>query len=217
MNRMITVKGTGNVSVKPDLIVITMILESQHRDYNKTMELAAESVKMQQDAIISAGFDKKDLKTTNFNIDTHYESYHDKNDNYKSRFDGYICEQGLKLEFDFDTEVLSKVLTAIAKASTDPQLNIQFSVKDKAAVSEELLISATENAKHKAEILAKASDVILGHLISIDYNWGELHLYSQTRYDISNCMDMMSSSSAPDIEPDNIDVSDTVSFVWEIK
>jgi len=217
MNRMITVKGTGNISVKPDLIVITMNLESQNHDYNKNMEIATASVKVLQDAIISAGFDKKDLKTTNFNIDTHYESYHDKNDNYKSRFDGYICEQGLKLEFDFDTEVLSKVLTAIAKAPTDPQFNIQFSVKDKAAVSEELLISATENAKHKAEILAKASDVILGHLISIDYNWGELHLYSQTRYKLNYMSMKMTPSYAPDIEPDDINVSDTVSFVWEIK
>lgn len=217
MNRMITVKGSGNVSIRPDLIVITMNLESQNRDYNKTMELAAESIKMQQDAIISAGFDKQDLKTTNFNIKTHYRSYRDKNDNYKSRFDGYICEQGLKLEFDFETEVLSKVLTAIAKAPTDPQFNIQFSVKDKAAVCEELLISATENAKRKAEILAKAAGVTLGDLISIDYNWGELHLYSRTRFDISKCMVKMSPSSAPVIEPEDINVSDTVSFVWEIK
>ncbi|MHC1731948.1 MAG: SIMPL domain-containing protein [Bacteroidales bacterium] len=217
MKRTITVKGTGNVSVKPDLIVITLNLESQQRDYDKAMKIATESVKALQDAIQSVGFDKKDLKTTNFNIRTHYENYRDKDNNYKSKFDGYICEQGLKLEFEFDTTVMSKVLTTIAKAPTDPQLNIQFSVKDKAAVSEGLLISATENAKRKAEILAKASGVTLGDLINIDYNWGELHLYSQTRYDMEEkCMEM-SSSCAPDIEPDDIDVSDTVSFVWEIK
>lgn len=29
MNRLITVKGTGSVSVKPDLIIITMNLESE--------------------------------------------------------------------------------------------------------------------------------------------------------------------------------------------
>lgn len=218
MNRMITVKGTGKVSVKPDLIVITMNLESQQRDYDKTMELAAESVKVLQDAIQSVGFDKKDLKTTYFNIKTHYESYRDKNNNYKSKFDGYICEQGIKLEFDFDTVVLSKVLTAIANATTDPQLNIQFSVKDQAAVSEDLLISATENAKRKAGILAKASNVTLGDLINIDYNWGELHLFSQTSFALEEkCMSYMALSYAPDIEPDDIDVSDTVSFVWEIK
>lgn len=217
MNRIITVKGTGNVKVKPDLIVITMSLESIHLDYNRTMKLAAEAVEGLLKAIQSLGFVKTDLKTTNFNISTHYESYRDNDNNYKSKFDGYLCEQGLKLEFDFDTEMLSKVLTTISKANIEPRLNIQFSVKDKDAVSEELLFSATENAKRKAEILAKASGVILGDLISIEYNWGELHLYSQTRFAMEDQLMKLSESSAPSIEPEDIDVSDTVSFVWEIK
>lgn len=218
MNRLITVKGTGNVSVKPDLIIITMDLESHRYHYKRTMQLATDSVNALQEAIQSAGFDKSDLKTTNFNVSTHYKSYRDKDDNYKSKFGGYICEQSLKLEFDFDTRVMEKILTAIAKAPVDPQLDTRFSVKDKAAINEELLINATKNAKRKAEILAKASSVTLGSLVSIDYNWGELHLYSPTRYDMGiRCMSTNDESYAPNIEPDNINVSDTVTFVWQIK
>lgn len=217
MTRMITVKGTGNVSAKPDLIVITATLESHRYDYDETMELAAKSIADLQTAIQIAGLEKKDLKTTSFHIRTHYESYRDKDNNYKSKFDGYLCEQGLKLEIDFDTVIMSKVLSAIAKSPTDPHnLNIHFSVKDKNAISEDLLISATENAKRKAEILAKASGVTLGQLINIDYNWGELHLFSPTNYEADvKCMSLPSFST-PDIEPDDIDVSDTVTFVWEI-
>ena len=106
MNRLITLKGTGNISVKPDLIIITMDLESHKYDYEETMQLATESVNILQNAIETAGFDKNELKTTNFNIRTNYKNYRDKNDNYKEKFDGYICKQGLKLEFDFNTEVL---------------------------------------------------------------------------------------------------------------
>ena len=217
MNRLITVKGTGNVSVKPDLIIITMNLESQQLEYDQTMQFAADSVNIITSAIESIGFDKKDLKTTSFNVRTHYESYRDKDNNYKSKFDGYVCEQGLKLEFDFEPKVMSDVLSAIAKTSVNPKLNIQFSVKDKDAVSEELLAQATENARKKAEILSKASGVDLGKLINIDYNWGELHLYSPTRYDMEDRCMVMESSYAPEIEPDDINASDTVTFVWEIK
>lgn len=217
MNRIITVKGTGNVKVKPDLIVITLSLESLHLDYSKTMKLAAEAVEELQKAIGSVGFDRTELKTTNFNISTHYESYRDRDNNYKSKFDGYLCEQGLKLEFDFDNEIMSKVLTSISKVKSEPRLNIQFSVKDKDAVNEALLVNATNNAKRKAEILAKASDVLLGDLLSIEYDWGELHLYSQTRYAMEDQMMKLSESSAPSIEPEDIEVSDTVSFVWEIR
>jgi uncharacterized protein YggE len=81
---------------------------------------------------------------------------------------------------------------------------------------EELLIRATENARRKAEVLARASNVTLGDLISIDYNWGDLYLYSNTSYMMeNNCLAFK--TSAPDIEPDDIEVSDTVTFVWEIK
>lgn len=216
MNRNITVKGTGNVSVKPDLIIITMNLESQKMDYNQTMQLAADSLNTITLAIESMGFDKKDLKTTRFSVNTHYRSYRDNDNNYKSKFDGYICEQGLKLEFDFDSKLLSDVLTAIAKTSVNPRLNIQFSVKDKDAVNEALLVEATKNAREKAEILAKASGVVLGKLISVDYNWGEIHLLSPTRYEMEDRSLLMKSSESITIEPDDISASDSVTFVWEI-
>ena len=40
---------------------------------------------------------------------------------------------------------------------------------------------------------------------------------SPTRYDMEDRCMVMAESCSPDIEPDDIDVSDTVSFVWEIK
>lgn len=44
MNRFIAVKGTGGVSVKPDLIIISMDLESHQYNYEETMKLATESI-----------------------------------------------------------------------------------------------------------------------------------------------------------------------------
>lgn len=77
MNRLITVKGTGKLSIKPDLIIITMELESHRYDYEETLKHATKSINTLQETIQSVGFDKKDLKTTDFNVNTHYESYRD--------------------------------------------------------------------------------------------------------------------------------------------
>lgn len=55
--------------------------------------------------------------------------------------------------------------------------------------------------------------------MSIDYNWGELNVFSRTRYEIEDgIMPLMATSecSVPEIEPDDIDVRDTVTFIWEI-
>ena len=143
----------------------------------------------------------------------------DENGNYKQIFVGYRVTHGLKLEFDFDSQRLSKVLGAIAVCIAEPELNVQFTVKDKEAVDAAMLQSACANAQAKAEILTKASGVTLGDLISIDYNWGELHLFSQTQYDMEDaCMRMASAApTSIEIEPDDIDVSDSVTFVWEIR
>src|SRR5699024_6812345 len=102
MDRIITVKGIGTVKAKPDLVIITMNLESHMFEYDQTMELAAKSVNTITSAIESVGFDKTDLKTSHFNIRAHYEQYTDENNNYKNKFNGYICEQSLKLAFDLE-------------------------------------------------------------------------------------------------------------------
>lgn len=123
------------------------------------------------------------------------------------------------MSFGFDSLRLAKILSAISASDAKPELNIAFTVKDPSKVSEALLESAALNAKEKAEVLCRSSAVTLGTLLSIDYNWNELNILSHTRYEIENeMMPLMAASecSVPEIEPDDIDVRDTATFVWEI-
>lgn len=116
-------------------------------------------------------------------------------------------------------DMLAKVISSIANCGAQPEISIAFTVKAPERISEKLLINATENAKTKAEILCKASGSTLGQLLNSDYNWGELNVYSRTSYDVEDCIQplmAMSKCAAPEIEPDDIDVSDTVAFTWEI-
>lgn len=219
MPRTITVKGMGRVTTAPDYVVISMSLEAHERDYEATMELAAKKIEQLNASLEEIGFEKKSVKTTNFNIRTDYEREKDRNGNYKSVFNGYICSHRLKVEFDFDTKRLAQTLYAISRCLAQPELSISFTVKDPSAVNKELLKSATVNAKEKAQILCEASGVELGQLLTIDYNWGELNIVSHTDYMLEEkCMAMPVGGLADmDIEPDDIDVSDTATFVWEIK
>lgn len=217
MSRSITVKGTGNVSMRPDLIIITMVLETKHLEYDRTMELAARSAEALQLAVEAAGSAREDLKTTNLNIRTEYESYHDQDNNYRTKFAGYVFEQDLTLEFQFDNSVVSNVLDAIAAAPVTPRLDIRFSVKDQEAVKEELLKKAADNAKAKAEILTRSAGVELGDLISIDYSWVDIGLYSQSSVAWEEKLTEARSAPFMDIEPENIEASDTVTFIWEIR
>lgn len=216
MNRRITVKGTGNVSIRPDLIILTMVLQSKHLKYERTLEEAARSAEAIGEAVHSAGFKKEDLKTASLNIRAEYESYHDEDSNYRTRFTGYVFEQNLKLEFAFDQAVLSGVLEAIAGASVTPHLDIRFTVKDQESMKEELLKRAAVSARRKAEILTQSAGVVLGDLISIDYSWKDWDPYSRTSFGIEEKVMAQRAVPAMDIEPENIEASDTVTFIWEI-
>ena len=67
-------------------------------------------------------------------------------------------------------------------------------------------------------VLAGAADVKLGAVQSIDYSWGEIEFeYSPMRPVMADCCTApMAKSYNLDIEPDDIEVSDTVTVVWEI-
>ena len=220
MSRTITVRGVGSVSVKPDYITLSMTIDSHDKSYDRATEEAARRIDILQDATVSVGYKKDALKTASFNVETRYENVKDRQGNYKREFSGYACIYRLKLSFDFDSKQLARVISVIADSGAKPELSIAFTVKSPAKVNEELLISAAENTKAKEEILCKASGNKLGELLSIDYNWGELNIVSRTTYEMEDCippMMAMSKCAAPEIEPDNIEVSDTVAFVWETK
>lgn len=217
MNRKITVKGTGYAHVKPNLIVITLTVNSKNFEYEAAMRMASDASHQLADAIEGLDFTKENLKTIDFDVNTEYKSEQDKHGNFQSVFVGYQVHQSFRLEFALDFKLLKRTLTAISKLSVNPILNIQFTVKDSAVVNEMLLKSATQNAKEAAVILADASGVQLGDLLDIDYNWSRIDLYSKTDYRVRTSSLKLSAEINPYIVPEDIDVTDNVTFVWAIK
>ena len=214
--RTITVKGIGAVSVKPDLIVLRLSMETAEYEYDAAMKAAAEKIDFLNKALEAAGFEKKSAKTADFRVRADYDRLNDGKGNYTSVFMGYKCRHELKIEFDFDTKRLAKALSEISECIAKPEISIDFTVKDSSAVSGELLKAAVKNAREKAEILCAASGAKLGELLSIDYNWGELHLYSATDYDVEGKCMMPGAADDMDIEPEEIKARDTATFAWEI-
>lgn len=216
MAKAITVKGVGKITAKPDWVVLSMTMVSLHMEYDKAMEGAEANIQSMNASLSTVGFPDDDVKTTGFNVSTNYEREKDRNGNYANVFNGYEVTHNLKLDFGFDMKRLSQALSVISSCAAHPQVNIAFTVKDSTAINEDMLRSAAENAKRTAVTLTEASGVHLGQLLAIDYNWGELDVYSHTRFGMeSNCLMPMCSESI-NIHPDDIDVSDSATFTWEL-
>ena len=218
-NKIIRVTGKGKLKVKPDMTRITITLTGIEREYGEALRMSSEQTEALKKLFERFGFVRSDMKTLNFSVDTEYESYQEKNV-WKQRFLGYRFNHNLKIEFDSDNERLGKILYALANSEVDPQFRISYTVKDPEAAKNELLAKAVEDAFAKAGVLTKAAGKSLGDLQSIDYSWGEISFETHpvNRLMEAKAMGAMEDSCSyeMDIEPDDIDVSDTVTVVWEI-
>lgn len=216
MERCITVTGNGSFAAKPDLIIVTLNLSALDQDYEKALSVAGMQIEELRSSLLPLGFQKDQLKTKSFHAGAQYESKRSRNGDYHKYFEGYKVTHGLKLEFDFDTKLLGRVLSAISKSGSEPEVNIAFGLRDREAACAFLLEDAAKSARRKAEILVKASGVSLGELISVNYSWAELKLFSSTNYYCGNDNRNYCKNVEVDIEPDDVKVSDSATFVWEI-
>lgn len=217
--RTITVKGIGKVKLKVDYIVISLESLSLNKDYEKTMSQASEKLNALTNSLIDAGFEKQEIKTAKYEVQPVYESIRDEQGNYRDEFLGFKCAHMLKLSFDFDMPILNKILLAITKSKANPKIHISFTVKDQTKISDEVLKLSCEDAKRKAEILCHASGYSLGALLKIDYNWNESYFESRTRYENTAMFarhKIFLNEDADNIEPEDIEVSDSAVFIWEI-
>lgn len=216
MPRTITVRGIGTASVKPDFIAVTLNIVSKDKEYSKSVEDANRRIELLQRAVVSSGFAKEDLKTLSFKVRTNYEGETDENGRYHNVFAGYVCRYTLKLSFDMDAKRLAETLTAISDSGANAEFSIQFTVKDPERVSAELLRSATENARQKAEVLCAASGAKLGTLLKIDYDWTDINVFSASAYTMERERGIVAAGAVPEFEPEDIKSQDSAAFTWEI-
>lgn len=215
--RTIRVTGKGMIKVHPDMTRIVMTLEGIEQEYAEALKRSAEETEQLKDTLEPFGFKRSDLKTLSFGVDTEYESYKVK-DEYKRRFVGYKFTHSLKVEFESDNKRLGKVLYALANCQLHPEFRLGYTVKDPEAVKNELLGKAVQDAVAKAGVLSKAAGLKLGDIQSMDYSWGrvEMEVYPMSRDILCECQMSPTESYDLDIEPDDIEVQDTVTVVWEI-
>lgn len=216
--RTIRVTGKGNLKIRPDMTKITTTLTEVCKEYAQALKRSSEDTEKLKELLGKFGFQRADLKTLDFNVDTECEGYTE-NGAYKQRLVGYRYRHTMKVEFDSDNDRLGKVLYALANSDLHPEFYISYTVKDREAAKNELLHKAVEDAKEKAAVLTQAAGVILKDIQNIDYSWGEIDM--EVRPANGMMLRKMTTDSAEgsysmDMEPDDINVSDTVTVLWEI-
>ena len=222
--KTVTVNGAGRASAPVDTVELSFHVWAKNKSYDKALEAADKKISALEAALGASGFPAEDFQTAGFHVNTEYESVPDEKGNYRTVFSGYNCSYDQLLRFGFDAARLGEALSAVAASKAQPELQVRFTVREPEKLEAELLRSAAENAKARAEILCAAAGKTLGELQRIDYDVSRLSFQSETMMDLAECaMPQMANgamkakrSFGAALRPQDIDLRDSAVFVWEI-
>lgn len=216
--RTLHVKGIGHAAQMPDTVILSLSLTARNKEYSAALKIGSQQVEMLREAIVEAGFKPKDLKTTNFDVRTIYEDeeYREMSSKrYRQVFIGFECQHDLQMTFALNNNKLNAVVDKIAACLSEPKISIAFTIKDTDTFIDKLLKSAARDAKHKAKILCTAMGVKLGNLIDINYSREEI-ARQELRFNNQAVLGC-STDTAFNFQPEDVQSSDTVDFLWEIE
>lgn len=220
MTRTIKVTGKSKIQALPDFTKISLTITATLPEYDKCLAKSVEDMNTIVECIKQFGFERKELKTSNFEINRKTEGYRDKYNDWKYRFIGYEYTQDLNFSFQNDNKRLGQILYALAHLSIIPEIRISYFCSDVEIIKNQLLELAIQDAKTKAELLTSAAGVKLCEILDIDYSWISVTFESE---DMKFCQptgaaDFCESASYDvDFEPDDIDTSDSVRITFRIE
>ncbi len=160
------VTGEGKVSVKPDLALVSVGVQTQGASVKATQDQLNSSINAVSATIKALGIDQKDIQTENYNI---YPSRDFQSANQK--ITGYSASTNLSIKVR-DLDKVNDVIDAATKAGANQVGGIGFDVDDKSKAEDEARSKAVAEAKKKAQQAAKIAGFSLGRIINYSEDFG---------------------------------------------
>jgi uncharacterized protein len=204
----ITVDGTGKVTTKPDVAQVSLGVLSE----SATVKTAqADNTKKMNDiiaAVKSLGVSADDLTTTNYSISPKIDWT-----TGKQNIVGYSVSQNIEVKVR-DLDKVGDVLAKGSELGANQVGGIQFTLDDPKQAQADARYKAIEEARQKADVLAKQLGLTIVKVVSFFEN----NLLSNPVPMYAKANDMaMGGAPAPQIESGTQDVVSNVSVSFEVK
>jgi uncharacterized protein YggE len=160
--RTITVTGTGEVVLVPDMAYINVGIHTEAGDVTSAVNSNNRQAKDITEAIIAMGVEEKDIQTSNFNVYS-MNRYDDMGNiagtNYAVDNTLYIIVR--------DLPRLSEILDAALVAGANQIYGISFDIANRADAMAQARDLAIKDAEEKALSIANTAGVQLGQVLNI--------------------------------------------------
>lgn len=205
----ITVSGKGEIQAPPDTVEMSFGVTKQSDDADKALQEASAV----GDAIIAAlktgGVKDEDIQTRYINVNPRY----DNQEGRAPRIVGYDATIMVSAEFE-DLGAVGKVIAAATGAGATDVMGPEFTLSEDAEARDDAIRDAVADARRRAEVMAEASGRELGKVISVS-EVGTQVPYPSFRPNYS--YDLAAEEFATPIEPGTLDISASVTVIFELK
>ena len=210
MPRTISVNGTSQIILAPDIAYISIGVHSEAQDAQASMASNNEQSQAVIDALVAAGVDVKDIQTSNFSI--YPQDKYSPTGEVSGKIFAVDNTVSVKIR---DLDGLGSLLDTAVQAGANTVYGISFDVEDKQAAISQGREAALENARQQAEQLAKAAGVSLGSVYSIStFSNAPIPMAYDARGMGGGAAEMASSTP---ITPGQLTITVDVSVVYEIQ
>lgn len=208
--RRVTVSGHGQVSITPDTGVVTLGVEIRNEDLGAAQTEAGERM----DAVIAAlqanGIAESDIQTANYNIWVERDW-----EKPEQPIRDYTVSHTVTAKVR-DVGNIGTVIEAGLEAGANNVQGVHFTVEDPGDAVSRARERAIEDARAKAEDLARLTGVTLGQVVTIDeYSWSPYPMPAADGRAYAE-EDAAAGMVAPPINPGESTVSVQVQVAWEI-
>jgi len=161
----ISVAGTGQVLVKPDVVRFNIGIETRAATVADAQKQSADGSQKLTDALKGAGIKPEDIQTANYSIYPDYIT----GPNQAPKLNGYVVNNTLSVVVR-DISKAGQVLDAGGAAGANQISNISFTLDNNADALKQARTAAMNDASAKAQQLAAAGKVSVGSVVQIVEN-----------------------------------------------
>jgi uncharacterized protein YggE len=210
ISRKNTISTTGNsqITVDPDLAVIYFNIQTRADSAEDAKDENAEIT----DAVMGAldALEIKDVETENYNIYPEYDWV-----NGQREFKGYVATNNIKVSTEEFDDVGSIIDAGVDAGALINYINFELSNSKQNEYKAQVMASASQDARTKAQAVASGLGKNLGEIVSVsasDYNYMPYPIF---RAEAGAAVD--TEEIATKIEPKKLDVYATVNVEFELK
>jgi uncharacterized protein YggE len=159
----VVVVGEGSVTVAPDYVRIRSGVSTSAKTAKEASDTNAKLMINVMAALMDAGIAKKDIQTSQFSIEPIYTSQSKVSGPVESKLSGYRVSNQVNVTIHQVSQV-GEILDRLVQAGATDAGNVAFLVSEREKVLDQAREAAIANARHKADLYARAAGLNLGRV-----------------------------------------------------